>query len=185
MYARTRIKGNAALVVVDMSVEQVSELKDRKEDIIESIRNLASRPEWECKVDSHLWVKDPSQTSLSEIYPGIGAAGTEGAELIPELHDLGLEFVEKKHFSSFVNSSLFNRLQESNVNIVVIVGINTDYCIFLTAMDSFARGRFKTLVVADAVGSISGRLGHEEGLRRIQAHLPTGSVVHSRCITFD
>ena len=170
-----------ALIVVDMSIEQVANLPSpHKENIIASIRNLASTPGWELKIDSRLWIGSPTESTLSLAYPecgtSLGVAESHGAGLIPELHDLGLVFVKKKHFSSFVDSDLEERLDRAEIESVVIAGINTDFCIFLTAMDAFARCKLNTVIIEEAVGSYRGNAAHEEGIKRLKEHLPEGSV---------
>ena len=59
---------------------------------------------------------------------------------------------------------------------VVIAGINTGYCIFLSSLDAFARCRVKTTIVEDAVGSVFSQKSHTDGLYRLRNHLPNGSV---------
>lgn len=86
-------------------------------------------------------------------------------------------FVEKKHYSSFVDSDLMRILEAASIKQVFIVGINTDYCVFATALDAFARGRFDTFVIEEGVTSIAGKRGHEEGLQRIRNHLGAGAIV--------
>lgn len=88
---------------------------------------------------------------------------SEGAALVPELRDCGLEFVAKKHYSSFVASDVLARLQSAQIQDVYVVGINTDFCIFDTALDAQARGCFFTYVVEEGVSSLNGRAGHREG----------------------
>jgi nicotinamidase-related amidase len=102
--------------------------------------------------------------------------GSTGASLIPELTGVGLNFVPKKHFSCFVDSAVDELLKSFQVQEVVIAGINTDYCIFLSSLDAFARCRVKTTIVEDAVGSVFGQKGHTDGLYRLRNHLPNGAV---------
>ena len=169
-----------ALIVVDMSVEQYANINYRKQALIENICQLTDLP-WATKLDSRLWFDGSMESTLSLSFPecgtGLGKAGSKGAALVPELEKRALQFVEKKHFSSFVDCDLESKLKALGVDEVYIAGINTDFCIFLTALDSFARGRFKTYVVVDAVSSLNGENGHIDGLRRLQSHLPPKSLV--------
>jgi len=107
-------------------------------------------PGWVAKVGSRQWQRNGSESTLSQVFPDVGHASTEGAELIYELRNLGLHFIED----------------------TVVAGINTEFCIFLTAIDAFARGRLKIIAVADAAGSVPGPAGHSEGLARLESHLP-------------
>jgi len=168
--------------MVDMSTEQVVSLSsNQKTKIVRCIQSLALLGDnWTLKLDSRLWLKDDKESTLSQVYPewgvSMGIPGSVGADLIPELRG-DWQFVAKKHYSSFVDSALQDVLDKAEITDVYIVGINTDYCIFNTAMDSFSRGRFRTYVIEDGVGSISGKAGHEQGLRWIRAHLGLEAVV--------
>lgn len=162
-----------ALIVVDMSVEQVATIDYRKKALIESIRAVASNFDWRLKLDSRLWFRVANESSLATLLSdsgiSFGKADSPGADLIPELKDLGLEFIEKKHYSCFVNSDLMDRLKEVKdppISEVFIVGINTDYCVFATALDAFSRGGFdKVRVIKECVSTLSGIDGHKEGIR--------------------
>ena len=88
-----------------------------------------------------------------------------------------LEFVEKKHYSCFVDSKLLEKLNEKKIEEVYIVGINTNYCVLATALDAQSRGRFFTFVVKDAASSNTGKESHEEGIRNIVKFLGSKSIV--------
>eukprot|EP00439_Symbiodinium_sp_Y106_P060144 s3918_g8.t2 len=165
-----------ALVVVDMTVEQVANISYRKKEVISTIRNLAQNGQFDALIDSHLWFeKGGPPSSLAEMYPDIGRAGTPGAELIPELRGLGLEFVKKYQYSCFGGGADLERhLREHKIDEVVITGINTDYCVLATALDSFY-ALFQTRVVESGVSSFNGRAGHLEGVRSIHRFL--GDIV--------
>jgi nicotinamidase-related amidase len=182
----------AALLMVDMSNEQVASLSSsEKNRIVRGIQQLTTQTKsdnagipkkWTIKIDSRLWLENDTESTLSRVYPEwgvtMGVPNTQGAALIPELEPCGpWQFVPKKHYSSFVDSTLLACLQQAQITHVYLVGINTDYCIFNTAMDSFARGRFETFVVEDGVGSISGKAGHQQGLTWIRAHLGAQAIV--------
>ena len=178
----------AALLVVDMSVEQVAALSPtRTRTIVKAIQQLsAANLPWTLQLDSRLWLASPDESTLSTVYPEwgvtMGIPDSPGAALIPELLLLSSssptwQFVPKKNYSSFVDSPLLDLLRQYEITHLFITGINTDYCIFNTAMDSFARAKVKTYVVEQGVGSISGRAGHEQGLSWIRAHLGPQAVV--------
>lgn len=143
-----------------------------KSTVVSNIQALALRGEFDVTIDSHLWFAPGGPpSSLHDMYPDIGLAGTPGAELIPDLRGVGLQFVQKYQYSCFAGgSNLEEYLLHKNITEVAIVGINTDYCVLATALDAFA-ARFRTYVVQDAVSSFHGRAGHEIGLKMIRQYL--------------
>jgi nicotinamidase-related amidase len=164
-----------------MSVEQVEGLEpEAARRVIHSIKRIASLACWAVKIDTRLWFESPNESNLALTFPAcgveLGVQESPGAQLVPELESAGLQFVAKKHFSSFVDSTLLDILIAAQVEKVVVVGINTEFCIFLTALDAFARGKFETVVVEEATSSIHGENAHFDGLIRLRAHSPEGSV---------
>ena len=81
-----------------------------------------------------------------------------------------LKFVIKNNYSCFANSELQQILLQEKINEVYICGINTDYCVFATALDAFQTNIFQTYVIKDAVSSIGGQSDHEDGLRNCIKH---------------
>lgn len=158
-----------ALLVIDMTTEQMANISYRRDALVATVRNLVLNGGFDAKVDSHLWFsQDGPPSSLADMYPDIRRVGTAGAQLIPELQGLELDFVEKYQYSCFAGGSkLEDYLKESCIDEVVLVGINTDYCIFATALDSFAN-RFRTRVIQDGVSSLGGRQGHLHGVQMIE-----------------
>ncbi len=76
-------------------------------------------------------------------------AGTEGAKVIEEL-DMKPEdlWLPKPRFSAFFNTDLHKWLKERGVNMCVIAGITTTFCVLATAMDSICYD-FKTVILED------------------------------------
>ena len=177
------VGGTAALLVVDMSVEQVSDTLYRRVQVLNNIRALCAETGnfFVCRYDCRLWIEDASSTSLSRIYPNVGIASTKGAELLPELADCAIEFVGKTTYSSFFASQLHAKLQEHNISDVFVCGINTDYCVFATALDAFYH-MYNVYIVEDACSSIAGKRAHAEGIRRAQNHFPHPCIVQTQDI---
>jgi nicotinamidase-related amidase len=169
----------SALLVIDMSVEQVRNVSYRKEAVLGSIKKLLGASScsvlFDLRLDCRLWIERASQTSLSTVFPDVGHAHTPGAALIPELGE-DMQFVQKLNFSAFYDAQLDSILKEHNIHDVYITGINTDYCVFATALDAFYHG-LGVYVVSDCVSSIGGKAGHDEGLRRAAMHFGENSVV--------
>ena len=191
-----------ALILVDLSVEQMSAVERHDADAIVAnlIRLVTAREEasftkesqnsatgiFHLGIDCRLWLKSPQESSLSKVWPEAGrtmfVADSDGASLIPELgaiiqssrHDnptAGIPwiFVPKNNYSCFANTQLHNILQEHDISTVYIAGINTDYCIFATALDAFSY-HYDTYVIRDAVTSVRGRNAHDEGLHNLTRH---------------
>ncbi|XXQ39261.1 Isochorismatase family [Plasmodiophora brassicae] len=168
-----------ALVVIDMSVEQVVDDLYGRAPVIDNINRLveATGAVFAASFDCRLWIGAPSETSLWAVYPGVGSAGSAGARLLPEIDPNGrLAFVAKRNYSCFFETDLDDRLGRAGIRDVYLAGINTDFCVFATALDAFYR-RYTTRVVHDAVTSVLGRDAHRAGLARVQAHFGPRALV--------
>lgn len=185
--------GTSALIIIDMSVEQVAALTYQRAETIDTIRALlasctagVATPPFDLVVDSRLWIESARQTTLWSVHAEVGRANAPGAELIPELREpfraipeTSRCFDPKLNYSSFASGTrLEASLREHEVTHVFLAGINTDYCVFATALDSFQRG-FETRVIADAVSTVSGAAAHREALARTRAHFGPHAVVRA------
>jgi nicotinamidase-related amidase len=181
------MKNRRALIVVDMSSEQVVGIRYKLKSLVENCQHLCANTTkfFDLIVDSRLWLRSVSESSLAYVWPETAktmfVAGSDGASLIPELQQYtpAMQFVVKYNYSCFANSQLLSILQASNIDQVYICGINTDYCVFATALDAF-QNNFRTFVVQDAVSSVGGKSGHEEGLRNLVKHFGRDCLVATR-----
>jgi nicotinamidase-related amidase len=172
-----------ALVIVDMSGEQMAAVTHNAQQVIQNCKSLALNETnffHQC-IDCRLWLHSPEESSLSWVWPETATtmfvAGSKGASLIPELREIPhLQFIPKNNYNCFANSKLLTTLRRANIDEVYICGINTDYCIFATAMGSFEH-QFKTFVITDAVTSNGGRVAHNEGLRNLEKHFSSRGFV--------
>jgi len=170
-----------ALIVIDMSVEQVANITYRKQKVIDTIQRLATSDVFDLILDSHLWIGPSDTTSLRRLYPD-GRMDSEGARLIPQLRKslsgtaassydeataTPCEFVRKYNYSSFAQpSNISEVLRAHRIEDVYLCGINTDYCVFATAMDAFY-ACYNVFVVEEGVTSVGGAAGHRQGLEQI------------------
>lgn len=167
------MKTMKALLVIDMSKEQVEELHYKRMETIVALLRLP----WDMVIDSRLWLYSSTESTLSNIYPkwgeSLGVPGSEGASLIEDLRNIITEmiFMEKKHYSSFVDSPLLTKLIKNNIEEVYLVGINTDFCIFATALDCVSRGKLSAYVVEEGISSVTGKTGHDQGLKMVRSFL--------------
>ena len=170
-----------ALVVVDMSCEQMTPNIYAHATVLDHAVKLAGASDiFHLRIDCRLWIADQQDSSLSWVNPHTGKTlfvpGSDGAALVPELCTAQLQFVPKNNYSCFANSLLLHLLREADVTHVYVCGINTDYCVFATALDAFQH-KFQTFVIEDAVTSCRGKSAHTEGLKNISRHLPDGCLV--------
>lgn len=143
----------SALIIVDMSIEQVANLSYRKQTTIDTILHLIQHQKdkysFDLIVDSHLYIDaTKEETSLTKLYPDVGRMDHCCAKLIPEINQAlystaapnrdNVKFVRKYNYSSFAKPSKLDELLRSqSITDVYLTGINTDYCIFATALDAF------------------------------------------------
>jgi len=79
--------------------------------------------------------------------------GTEGAEEVEELRlRQGDQILLKRRFSAFFKTDLDQTLRLLGVDTVVITGINTQVCVYATAMDSVCND-FYAIVLEDCSAS--------------------------------
>jgi nicotinamidase-related amidase len=182
--------GKTALVMIDMSIEQVEALHFRKEKVVGTIRALlegckdrAASRVIDLVIDARLWISDPRQTTLWRVYPNVGHAGTPGAVLLPELSaawkvipDNLKEFSAKLNYSAFYATNLDDILRAHGVLRLLLCGINTDFCIFASALDAFYRG-YDVRIVEDAVSTVAGERAHVDALDRARAHFGASVVI--------
>ena len=173
-----------ALIMIDMTVEQWANVSFRRDATLAAIKRLVGMNGFfDLKVDSHLWIHDAKESFLWSVHPDVGHAGAPGAEVIPELRQCSgaeeLVFVEKKNYSSFPGNDLEALLRKKEIDEVYLCGINTDYCVFATALDAFQK-QFNVFIVKDAVTSITGKSGHEEGIFRAVNHFSEKCLVESK-----
>jgi nicotinamidase-related amidase len=173
----------AALLVIDCSVEQWADVPWRRPSTQAAIARLVAddNGRFAIKCDCRLWIgNDAETTSLWTVYPGVGRAHTAGAALLPDLQAVagggGMTFVPKVHYSAFFESALDDVLRAHAITDVYLAGINTDFCVFDTALDAFAR-RYRTFIVEDACSSVGGADGHRIGLRQAVNHFGKQAVV--------
>ena len=82
-------------------------------------------------------------------------AGTEGANVIPELEpEEGDYIVPKRRYSGFYGTDLDMLLRELNVDTVILTGMHAHMCVRHTAADAYYRG-YNIIVPTDGVDSFT------------------------------
>ena len=71
--ASSTVGPRAALLVVDMSVEQLGAVRYRRDEVVAAIKRLVESHRFAVACDCRLWLKQRSSSStcpLAELYPG-------------------------------------------------------------------------------------------------------------------
>lgn len=146
-----------AILINDMQYDLVNKNEEREAaveafmpsmiDFLERARNLGVHI-------VHLQLINDPEDPKAERYDGWlpCTKGTEGARLMEELVDPRDLIVEKNKDSGFYETDLHERLQERDVETVVITGMQTQICVQTTSADAFFRG-YNVIVPPDGVVS--------------------------------
>ena len=92
-----------------------------------------------------------------EKWPKHAISGTRGAEVVGELKPGKGDFiVRKRRYSAFLGTDLDLLLRELRVEKLHLVGVLTNICVFLTAVEAAMRD-YEVVVYADSVAALSER----------------------------
>ncbi len=124
---------NAVLLVVDVQTCMMSEHPYNEQRVIANIQGL---------------LRTARERGLEVIYvrhdDGIGSDleyGSEGWKIYSEIEPLDTEKIFDKHFNSaFVRTGLKEYLTERGKDTVILVGLQTEYCIDATCKAAFEHG---------------------------------------------
>jgi nicotinamidase-related amidase len=119
-----------ALIVVDMSVEQVAGIRYNLKSLVANCQNLCCNSShfFELIMDSRLWLRSKDESGLAWVWPetyvSMFVADSEGASLVADLRPYAknMQFVEKYNYCCFANSKLLSILQEAQITEVYICG---------------------------------------------------------------
>ncbi len=89
-------------------------------------------------------------------YGNVAIKGTKGHELYKLHSNKNDKFIVKNYFDGFYKTKLDEYLKKQKSNNIFICGINTDVCVFHTAIGAMNRG-YNVYVIEDATASISDR----------------------------
>ncbi|HET7578782.1 MAG TPA: isochorismatase family protein [Bacillales bacterium] len=88
------------------------------------------------------------------------AAGSDGAEIDPELAEYADYTLEKHTPSSFYNTTLDSLLRSYLVDHVVVTGFNTEFCCQFTAIAAYDRG-YKVTFIENATATVNDENNYE------------------------
>ena len=111
---------------------------------------------------------NPEETQETQLWPDHCVQGTEGAELLPELHVSKVDRIVEKGqdkrvemYSAFADpfpspcsqSDLADTLRKAGITDVYVAGLAADYCVRFTALDAQKNG-FRTWVIGEATKAV-------------------------------
>ena len=100
------------------------------------------------------------------MWPAHSVAGTEGAEVIPELERKASDyFVPKTSYNAFFGTDLEDILKEEKVTAAEVVGVCSSICVMYAVADLRIRG-FPVTVPRDAVADLDDE-SHQFALRHM------------------
>ncbi|WP_265109977.1 cysteine hydrolase family protein [Halosolutus halophilus] len=159
-----------AVIVLDMLNDFVTGeiAAERAERIIPTLRDelLPSAREHGIQViyanDAHR----PEDTEL-DVWGEHAMAGTEGAEVIPELTPTDADDVfEKRFYDAFYGTGLDEHLRSLGVDRIVVTGLHTNMCARHTSASAFFRG-YDIAAPADCLEAFS-EDAHQDGLTYLE-----------------
>jgi len=102
----------------------------------------------------------------------ICAAGTWGAEMIPEIRIQAEDIIiEKKRYSAFFQTDLENTLGSKGIRTLIVTGTATNVCVETTCRDGFMRD-FYVVVPEDLVACTDPKV-HQNSLQNIDRYFGT------------
>ncbi|MBN2707158.1 MAG: cysteine hydrolase [Deltaproteobacteria bacterium] len=82
-------------------------------------------------------------------------AGTEGAEVVADLHmEKGDLWLPKPRFSAFFGTGFEKILRDQGVTLLAVAGIATNFCVLTTAMDALCHD-FQAVILEDCTAAFS------------------------------
>ncbi|AET67912.1 nicotinamidase-like amidase [Desulfosporosinus orientis DSM 765] len=132
---------NIVLLVVDVQSALINEHPYNEEKIIENIRELISTARDNKKEVLYVRHDDGKGTELEH--------GTDGWQIYSKIAPNENEFIfEKKYNSAFYKTGLKEYLGRKEIDTIILVGLQTEYCIDATCKSAFDYG-YKIIIPED------------------------------------
>ncbi|MBE0479681.1 MAG: cysteine hydrolase [Dehalococcoidia bacterium] len=112
------------------------------------------------------------------MFPPHCVAGSEDAELIPELRHIPGEKIYKTRYSGFFRTPLEERLAALRPERIIVCGVCTDICVCYTTADARARD-YEVEVPTDCVATFNEKQ-HQPALEHMERVLGARLVVSER-----
>lgn len=124
---------NIVLMIVDVQNALVKAQPYNKETIIENIKELVSSARTNNKEVIYVRHDDGKGSELEQ--------GTEGWQVYEDIAPNGSEAIfEKQYNSAFFKTSLREYLVSKDIDTIILVGLQTEYCIDATCKSAFDYG---------------------------------------------
>lgn len=169
-----------ALLIIDLQQEFFKEgrLKDHRQKLATNVNELVDI--------AHknnipvIWVRQEYKPNLSDapLYnrrnnKPVTIIGTEGCQLLPELHKKAGDYeIIKKRFSAFFKTDLEKIIQQLHINSLIIAGVNTMTCIRTTAIDAYQRD-YDVILALDCIDAYDIKQ-HKDSLKYLQYAVALG-----------
>ena len=148
--------GKTALLIIDVQKEAVETYPKHKR-IIPKIKKISSCfRELKFPVIHTLYVKPKTKSKWTSVDRFLGRKeflqGSKGAEEVEGLKEKSDFVIKKRFFSAFYKTNLEKLLKKKKVKTLVITGLLTHWCVYMTALDALQRN-YQIVIVKDAVSS--------------------------------
>jgi nicotinamidase-related amidase len=130
---KSLLSGSTALLVVDVQVAAVARGPYRRDVVLDNIRTLVDA----CRGNGVevVYVQHDGLPGEDE------EPGTEGWEIQGSIHPAPGEKVVRKRFNSaFRETDLRSHLKDQGIDTLIVVGIQTEYCVDTTCRVAFEHG---------------------------------------------
>ncbi|AAK81393.1 nicotinamidase-related amidase [Clostridium acetobutylicum] len=132
---------NVVLMVVDAQNGLIKKKPYNHKNVIENIKKLIIMARANNKEVVYVRHDDGEGTELEK--------GTEGWQIYSELEPKSGEFIiEKKYNSAFHRTDLKEYLESKNTDTIILVGLQTEYCIDATLKSAFDN-EYKVIIPKD------------------------------------
>ncbi|MFH1240370.1 MAG: isochorismatase family cysteine hydrolase [Candidatus Diapherotrites archaeon] len=175
--------GKAALLIIDVQKGAIETYSKHKR-ITPKIKKIADCfRELKFPVIHTLYVKPKTKRRWTPVDRILNRKeflqGSKSAEEVDGLKKKSDFIIKKKHFSAFYKTNLEKLLKKKKVKTLVITGLLTHWCVYMTALDALQRN-YQVVIVKDAVSSHREKI-HELLMRQTFKN-SVGEIINSEAI---
>ena len=176
--------GQSALIIIDLlqdffdsAIWPDSLIPESRQLLIQKTNELSAS----CR--SHqlptIWFRQEFKPDLSDAFPHMRRSGkrytisgTDGCQLLPELHVHPDDIVLcKSRFSAFYQTELNTLLNSLGINCLILAGITTSWCVRSTAVDAYQRD-YDIVLAGECMQAFTAE-EHESALRAMDGYIAT------------